>query len=274
MPGTASDRTYADDVERGERFRFGENWSRFLAALSEERIADARASLLAMLDVESLRGKSFLDIGSGSGLFSLAARQLGARVRSFDYDPSSVACTQELKRRFFRDDPDWIVEEGSALDAAYLKSLGRFDVVYSWGVLHHTGDMWSALENVNASVAPGGALFIALYNDQGLASKYWTAVKRWYNRYPASRPLLIALHSLYPLLPSMILQKLRRRKYPRGMSPWVDLLDWLGGYPFEVSSPQRIVSFYESRGYEFKRSKTVGRRLGCNEYVFKKMDNG
>ena len=138
---------HAGEVSRGERFEFGKNWSRFLSLLNDERIAAAQNSLKHMLGVEDLRGKSFLDIGSGSGLFSLVARRLGARVHSFDYDPHSVACTKELRRRYFPGDAEWTVEGGSALDADYLKSLGEFDVVYSWGVLHHTGQMWQALDN-------------------------------------------------------------------------------------------------------------------------------
>src|SRR5918911_286314 len=126
------------EVARGERFEFGRNWAKFLALLNEQRIADAENSLRQMLECEDLKGRSFLDIGSGSGLFSLAARRLGARVHSFDYDPHSVACTMELRRRFCPEDAAWTVETGSALDADYLKRLGRFDVVYSWGVLHHT----------------------------------------------------------------------------------------------------------------------------------------
>ena len=120
---------HALEVGRGERFKFGENWSRFLAVLDDERIGEAANSLKAMLETESLAGKSFLDIGSGSGLFSLAARRLGARVHSFDYDPQSVACALELRRRYFDGDADWTIEEGSALDADYVRSLGAFDVV-------------------------------------------------------------------------------------------------------------------------------------------------
>src|SRR5687767_4969194 len=147
------------------RFEFGKNWTRFLELLDDSRIAQAEASLRQMLDVPTLAGRSFLDIGSGSGLFSLAARRLGARVYSFDYDVHSVNCTAELKRRFFPDDDQWTVAQGSALDTDYLSRLGTFDVVYSWGVLHHTGDMWQALANADALVKPGGHLAIALYND-------------------------------------------------------------------------------------------------------------
>src|SRR5687768_17002539 len=126
-----------------------------------------------MLNVERLDGKSFLDIGSGSGLFSLAARRLGARVHSFDYDPQSVACTTELRRRYVPASADWIVERGSALDRDYLSTLGTFDVVYSWGVLHHTGSMWQALDNVKPLVAERGHLYIAIYNDLGEITDRW-----------------------------------------------------------------------------------------------------
>lgn len=148
--------THAQELDQGQRFAFGQNWSNFLRTLDDERILEAERSLKQMLEVESLRDKRFVDVGSGSGLFSLAARRLGASVHSFDYDPQSVACTSELKRRFFPGDPQWTVEEGSVLDDDYLASLGRFDVVYSWGVLHHTGAMWKALENVTHLCAGGG----------------------------------------------------------------------------------------------------------------------
>src|SRR5258705_4708310 len=129
------------EVAAGERFEFGRNWARFLVLLEDSSIVRAEESLREMLEIDSLEGKTFLDAGSGSGLFSLAARRLGAKVHSFDYDPHSVACTQELRRRYFSGDADWQVETGSVLDKEYLAGLGTFDVVYSWGVLHHTGQM-------------------------------------------------------------------------------------------------------------------------------------
>lgn len=258
------------EVAAGDRFRFGENWARFLTRLDETRIVEAEASLKTMLGVNDLAGRRFLDIGSGSGLFSLAARRLGARVHSFDFDPRSVACTSELRRRYFEGDSAWTIEEGSVLDRVFLERLGSFDVVYAWGVLHHTGAMWQALANASLCVAPGGVLFIAIYNFQPLATRYWTFVKRTYNRAPLSRPLFLALHTLYPTLPGLVLRRLQGRRYPRGMSVWRDLVDWLGGYPFEAARPEDIFAFYRRQAFTLEALKTVGGRFGCNEFVFKR----
>ena len=146
----------AKETAQRKRFEFGKNWEKFLKVLDETRISEAEKSLKEMLEIEHLRNVRFLDIGSGSGLFSLAARRLGAIVRSFDYDPFSVACTLELKRRYFPVDKGWKIEQGNVLNGDYVKSLGEFDIVYSWGVLHHTGAMWQPLENVAPLVSPSG----------------------------------------------------------------------------------------------------------------------
>ena len=144
------------EVTAGRRFGFGRNWASFLKRLNQVRIAEAEKNLIEFLGEKSLDGRSFLDVGSGSGLSSLAARRLGAMVTSFDYDGQSVACTEELRRRYLPDDPSWIIEQGSVLDTEYLAGLGQFDIVYSWGVLHHTGAMWQAMANIKTMVKTGG----------------------------------------------------------------------------------------------------------------------
>lgn len=262
---------HAQEIAFGERFEFGANWARFLEHLDDGRIVEAERSLANMLGLGNLGGKTFLDIGSGSGLFSLAARRLGAKVYSFDYDPQSVTCTQELRRRYFPDDADWQVGKGSALDVEYLKNLGEFDIVYSWGVLHHTGDMWQALENAVIPVGERGKLCIAIYNDQGWISRYWLVVKRFYNTGFLSRWLVIAAHFPY-LFAARWLKRVVRRQggLERGMSIWYDMLDWLGGLPFEVATPESISEFYSRLGLTPKVVKNCGSFHGCNEFVLDK----
>jgi 2-polyprenyl-6-hydroxyphenyl methylase/3-demethylubiquinone-9 3-methyltransferase len=264
-----------------QRFDFGKNWLRFLGRINEERIAAATRSMLDLLGDEPLAGKTFLDVGSGSGLSSLVAVRLGcARVHSFDYDVQSVACTRELKRRYAQDAQHWSVERGSALDRPYLESLGQWDVVYSWGVLHHTGSMWEALNNVAPLVATHGRLHIALYNDQGGTSVRWRKIKALYNTNTPLRWLVIATCVPYFVLRGFCGDLVRRQnparryreyKQSRGMSVVHDWLDWLGGFPFEVAKPEAVLDFLRPRGFALEHVKTCGGSLGCNEFVFRKL---
>lgn len=162
-------------------------------------------------------------------------------------------------------------QQGSILDSAFTSTLGTFDIVYSWGVLHHTGQMWKALDNAASLVKPGGLLFIALYNNQGRRSVYWKGVKTVFNRSRLGKLGMVVLHLPYPLGASLIARAVRgelRSKSQRGMAYWSDYLDWLGGLPFEVASPAEVHDFLEKRGFSLSQEKLT-RRLGCNEFVFR-----
>ena len=275
---TTSASSFEEQVAAGDRFEFGRNWSRFLAVLDDERIRAAEVSLREMLQVDDLQGRTFIDIGSGSGLSSLVAMRLGAsRVHSFDFDPHSVGCAQELRRRYYPGDARWTVERGSALDASYMESLGTWDIVYSWGVLHHTGQMWKGLELAAGRVAPDGTLFVAIYNDQGWVSRWWRRVKVFYNHSPFTRALTIGVYFPY-LLPRWPEDRHREEAEPHGTLSrgtrksaacrrCTTGYDWLGGLPFEVAKPEEIFDFYHQRGFDLARLRTCGGGLGCNELV-------
>lgn len=268
---------HADEVAAGDRFEFGQNWCRFLGSLNEERIELAEQSLRTMLGMADLRGRRILDVGCGSGLFSLAARRLGATVRSFDYDPQSVACTRQLRERYFPGDPLWEIGQGSVLDEPALAGLGTFDVVYSWGVLHHTGAMWTAMQNVIPLVADNGLLYVALYNYQPFFSSYWRRVKVTYNRAPAAIRRLMELGFYGYFVSGLFAADLLRGRNPldrhagrgrRGMNLFRDVVDWIGGWPFEVATPEAVFHFYRDRGFTLRELKTCGAKHGCNEFVF------
>jgi 2-polyprenyl-6-hydroxyphenyl methylase/3-demethylubiquinone-9 3-methyltransferase len=264
---------FDNEIAEARRYGFGKNWSRYLKLLSSERIAEAERSLTTMLGVGRLDGKTFLDIGSGSGLFSLAARRLGATVTSFDFDPDSVACAEHLRESFYPDQEGWTVKRGSVLDVAFMDALPKFDVVYSWGVLHHTGHMHDAVAAATARVAPGGLLFIALYRKTWLCP-FWRVEKRLYI---ASPPLVrSAVRGTYHATLGLAYRLTYGGKdLRRGMDADRDLDDWLGGYPYESITPRDLKAFVSPKGFALQRQtiKSEGVHLvhGCDEFVFRRV---
>jgi len=266
-------------VDKEVRFGFGKNWSSYLTLLDENRIQEAENSLKKAMNRTDLAGLRFLDVGSGSGLFSLAARRLGAYVHSFDYDLQSVACTGSLKDKFYPKDVNWIVEQGSVLDKSYLELLGQFDILYSWGVLHHTGNMMQAFENVTSMVKPDGYLFISIYNDQGGGSRRWTWIKKTYNESGIVVRFLLTIYTLFRQWTCTFAKDFLKSGNPfktwlsyaqnrRGMSAYYDLIDWVGGYPFEVAKPEEVFEFFKGKKFSLLFLKTCAGGIGCNEYIF------
>ncbi|MBU4134098.1 class I SAM-dependent methyltransferase [bacterium] len=264
-----------------KNFDFGANWGKFIRDINEETVNTAVESLQKSLSLNSFKGMRFLDIGCGSGLFSLAAMKLNAAdVLSFDYSEKSVNAANVLKDKYFKDSVNWKILQASVLDKQFLQTLGLFDIVYSWGVLHHTGDMEQALGNAALPVKNNGLLFIAIYNDQGSVSRRWTGIKKIYNVLPGFLQTLYVLMimSLFELKHAMaMLLQIKNPFYrlkggqKRGMRVFRDWVDWIGGYPFEVAKPEEIFNFYHNRGFSLEYLKTCGGGMGNNEFIFKKV---
>lgn len=259
------------------RFAFGRNWASFAKKVDDGHLREAQRSLEQLLGRSSLTGKRALDVGCGSGLFAVAATRMGARVTAFDFDPESVETTKRLAHQF--EIPVHHISRGDVLDRAFIATLGQYDIVYSWGVLHHTGRMWNAIGNTIGLVAPGGLLAIAIYNDQGFASRVWRVIKRTYVALPRwLQPLLVGsivipyeltllARDVARLRPQDFMRRWTGYRSKRGMSRIHDHVDWIGGYPFEVATPERIITFVESHGLMLQRTiRNQGH--GNNEFVF------
>ncbi|MFC1836411.1 class I SAM-dependent methyltransferase [Thermodesulfobacteriota bacterium] len=270
-------------VAEDKPFSFGKNWQDFLEGFDNERLRVAEDSLTEFLGTEDLKGKRFLDVGCGSGLFSYAAHNLGAdTVVSFDVDIFSVECCRYLKKK--AGSPEhWEVSEGSILDKGFVSTLGGFDVVYSWGVLHHTGRMWDAIEIAADLVNPGGYYYIALYNRilsrNGSTSwihPFWTSVKKLYNAYPwfgkyvMAPPAMLAYLSLVVLRGENPVSHVTHYKSQRGMNWRNDAVDWLGGYPYEYATVEQVFKLIKSKKPQFNLANikvTSGR--GLNWFLFR-----
>lgn len=261
-----------------DHFAFGENWLSFLRLLTNERIVEAEKSIQKLVGSERMDGLRFADIGSGSGLFSLAARRLGAVVHSFDFDANSVAATQSLRDRYFPNDPAWKIEQGSILDQSYLSAVGKFDIAFSWGVLHHTGAMLDAVRNAAAMTKPDGLFIFALYR-KTKSCGFWAIEKRWYSSAPPlaqkiARKLYIAIfRASYAIRGRDFAAYVADYRSSRGMEFEHDIHDWMGGYPYESIAPETVAAVMDKIGFRHVRSVIAPSTLsllgsGCDEFVY------
>ena len=274
------------DLTRVEtHFAFGKNWAEFSEKVSEAEIDEAERGLRRLIEEKEIAGGSFLDIGCGSGLHSLAALRLGAkRVLAIDIDADSVATTMTMLERHAspqNQQQTCDVEVKSVFDILPEKE-GRFDVVYSWGVLHHTGDLARALDCAAACVAPDGLFCFALYRRTWLDC-FWRMEKRWYamakpEAQARARRGYVALHRL------LVGRKEHERRVAsyhgsRGMDYYHDVHDWMGGWPYESISPEEVERHMRSLGFEAERMFVSKSRLiryigilgsGNDEYVYRR----
>lgn len=257
-------------------FSFGMNWQKFVERnFSDERVEISRAHILCFLGLPDLEGKSFLDIGCGSGIHSLAACRSGAaKIVGIDVDPYSVETSKRI-REMTGPHPDWEILHGSVLDDAFVATIAPADVVYSWGVLHHTGDLWKAVRNAASRIAPGGLFYIAVY-EKTEKSPYWIALKKEYNRASTIRKKAMEVSYVYrhffaDRAPRYMLESIRyMRDYrkTRGMEFWTDIRDWLGGWPYEPATPDEVTSFCAGElGLSTVKVKTGEANV---EYLFRK----
>jgi len=274
-------------------FSFGRNWKNYINnVVNEKVIGEAKESLLKYLPVEEYKGKTFIDIGCRSGLFSLSALMLACeKVISFDIDENSIEAAKMLKEKFSylipKKGKNWDIFQGDIMDETLVNKLSsQGDIVYSWGVLHHAGNMWKAIENALKLVKNNVYFIVSIYN-YAPSSEFWLKVKKFYNNNPILQPFLIFLYGGYNILRFIIEKKTLRLRKERGMHVFYDAIDWLGGLPYEFACFDEIKDYVEKFGFKLLKApiklpcgknKKVGilgklrtKDTGCNEFVFQKV---
>ncbi len=258
-------------MEEIVRFSFGKNWQSYaIHSLSPERIAQSRLAFRGLVSGIELRNKSFIDIGFGQGLSLIAAAELGAKVLGIDVDEDNIKAARRVQQAMGY--PGVIdLRIVSILDEAFVREhQGRFDVVHSWGVLHHTGDMARAIENACSLVAEGGHLICSIYN-RHWSSPLWRMIKRSYNSLPRQgKELMTAL--LYPVIytAKLLVTGRNPKEKERGMDFLHDVVDWIGGYPYEYAGIEEIQKLVCRSGFHCLRVKKAPVPTGCNEFVFQR----
>jgi len=257
------------------KFSFGKNWRNYARHINAKTLNAATHSLARLLGTWDLGGKTFLDAGCRSGLTAVAALKMGAeRVVAIDWDPYSAECTRYVIEKLLGEVPPNVeIKQGSFLDGEFMKSLGTFDVVHAWGVLHHTGRMWDAMDIIAQNVAPGGVLALAIYN-RTLSNHAWLKFKRFYNWCPAPIRFFFTL-GLFTTTAALRLLKGKNpfRKRSSGMSVWHDSVSWLGGLPYEWASEGEVAAHLNPLGLMLARVFHVtGFQHGNNQFLFRRGD--
>lgn len=254
-------------------FSFGQNWKNYASHMDDSAINLAREDIEEWLGKYLITNQRVLDIGSGSGIHSYIFSQKGAKeLISFDYDPYSVETTKNFWVKAGKP-KTWQIMQGSVLDQDFLNQLGKFNIVYAWGVLHHTGQIWKAIENALSLVETKGYFFVSIYTKGPLYPTH-LALKQKYNQASNWGKKYLEFKEIF----GHMKQRLKKRKNPfgwnqtkeRGMSVYYDIIDWLGGLPYEVASPTEMTEFCQKFGFEVKKMKELPEG-GCSQYLFKRI---
>lgn len=264
--------------DSSQQFDFGENWQNFSAnALTDDRVSQAAKDLENLCSGIELRNRLFLDIGFGQGLSLLSAAMMGAKTVGCDINPK-CATVLDRNRAFFpslKFTPKVVV--GSILEDSVVHVLrtfgndeGAYEIVHSWGVLHHTGEMEKGIRHAASLVAPGGFFILAIYN-RHWSSLIWSYIKWTYVKLPkwAQKATIWLLFPVIYAAKWLVTGK-DPKIQERGMDFYYNVVDWVGGHPYEYATRESIVSAVAGLGFSAVRVIPAIVPTGCNQFVFRR----
>lgn len=248
-------------------FNFGKNWKHYSKNALNQNKLNATIRSIDKLTDNKIQNSRFLDIGCGSGIFSVAASKAGAKeVVGFDISQESIEASRYNKKRFYPQG-NMTFHKKSILNTD-INNFGKFDIVYSWGVLHHTGHMWKAINNSLKLVKANGLFIIAIYN-RHWSCPLWKIIKKLYNISPKIiQKIMIGFFYWIIAITKFIVTCKNPFTKRRGMNFYHDVIDWVGGYPYEYASKRQIKKYVQNKGFRLIKFFKSPVPTGCNEYVF------
>jgi len=266
-------------MSTSKQFDFGQNWKNFSKnKLDEQKIEQAQRDFIELVKGIELENKTFIDIGFGQGLGLLTSAKLGAKSVGVDINTKCKE-TLEFNKAHFSElkEVNIPVIVGSVLDKGVMQQIKdvheTYDVIHSWGVLHHTGKMWEAIDNSCQLVKSKGKFILAIYNKHW-SSKSWYYIKKLYNFSPGIiRHLMVYFFYVVIFMAKFLVTFKNPLKKERGMNFYYDVVDWVGGYPYEYASKEEVVTYMQTKGFDLIKYRAAEVPTGCNEFVFEKLEN-
>jgi ubiquinone/menaquinone biosynthesis C-methylase UbiE len=214
---------------------------------------------------EEVKGKSVLDAGCGTGIFSIIFATNGAgRVTGIDISEGSLQTARGLKKKFNLENADFQKQDMLALPF----SDESFDIVWAWGTVHHTTDPFRAITELLRILKPSGSILLAVYKRTRLTFLH-EIIRKTLLRAPRKTWKGLARVMAFFLSPVIFLFK-KREKSRRGEKLEELIIDWYFVPIRHYYKPEEIRGFLEERGLVIEKYLPAsGRFDSTSNFIFK-----
>ncbi len=214
---------------------------------------------------EEVKGKTVLDAGCGTGVFSIIfARNGAAKVTGIDISPGSLGTARGLKEKFGLANAEF--QQQDMLHLSFRDA--SFDIVWAWGTVHHTTDPLGAITELIRVLKPGGSLFLAIYKQTSVT---WIheIIRKTMIRTPRWSWNVLAKAGAFMLTPVVFLFK-RRQKSRKGEKLSELILDWYFVPIRHYYTPEEIRVFLERKKFRIEKYLAhSGRFNSSSNFIYK-----